>query len=129
VSPPFSVIAAKKSLVRLQPGPQTEIHLIYVLMVPRSLPMGSPLPDEEAKADEALTRAEKVIGEVKVARHVVRGRSIPDAVMEAAGKLKAAEIIVGLDGSAAGDESVARVVDGLRSASPCAITVRQEKAA
>lgn len=38
-----------------------EVHLLYVLEVPRALPIGVPLPDEEHKAQETLSEAERIL--------------------------------------------------------------------
>jgi nucleotide-binding universal stress UspA family protein/anti-anti-sigma regulatory factor len=38
---------------------RAEIHLLYILQVPRAMPLGVPLPDKEREAREALSNAEQ----------------------------------------------------------------------
>ena len=126
VNPPFSVEAVRQLLKRLHLAAGSEIHFVYVLLVPRALPVGAPLPEDEARAEQLLTRAEQEISNVKSERHVVRGRHMADAIVEAATKLGASEVIVGLDSSSSEDESVASILQGLRDKAPCSLTVTQE---
>lgn len=127
VNAPFSVDAASQLLARLQLGPTTELHFIYVIVVPRSLPVGAPLPEDEAQADRVLSLAERVVAAPGRARHIIRGRGIADAIVDAAAKLKASEVIAGLTADSAGDDAVSQIMVSLREKCPCDLTVTQER--
>jgi anti-anti-sigma regulatory factor/nucleotide-binding universal stress UspA family protein len=55
----------------------TELHLLYVLEIPRSMPLGVPLPDKEQEALHTLDEAEKELGKhgYTVRRMITRARS------------------------------------------------------
>lgn len=54
----------------------TELHLLYVIEVPRAQPLGVPLPDKEHDAAETLDEAEKELGRrgFTVRRMITRAR-------------------------------------------------------
>ena len=58
-------------------GRKAEIHLLYVIEVPRSLPLGVPLPDQEHEALRILSQAEQAMGRsgVTVRRMITRARA------------------------------------------------------
>jgi len=125
VNPPFSARAGLSLLAHYQQGSGLHIHFIYVMVVPRSLPVGAPLPEEEERAEVALSEVEGAVTHTAVARHVTRGRNITDAVLEAVTKLDAAEVIVGLERDSVGDESTSTILDSLREKCPCTLTLTQ----
>jgi hypothetical protein len=126
VSPPFSVPAVLELLGRLHVDPRRELHFVYVMVVPRSLPVGALLPEDEARADRALSEAQRVLSAPVTARHVARGRNITDAIIEAVGRLHAHELIAGLDPSSAGDTSVTELLESLRERVPCPFVLTQQ---
>jgi anti-anti-sigma regulatory factor len=62
---------------------KAELHLIYVLVIPRNQPLGVPVPEQEHEAQHVLTEAESMLrrSRVKVRKTTIRAR---DAVEGAA---------------------------------------------
>ncbi|MDQ2732864.1 MAG: universal stress protein, partial [Armatimonadota bacterium] len=128
VSPPFSGAAAQSLLRRLNLGAGAEIHFAYAMVIPRSLPVGAPLPEEEARAEASLAAAELAIPAGVKSRHVLRARNMPEAITSAITRLGAAEVIAGMDPNYLGDESVTAMINTLRSRCPCPLTITQDHA-
>ncbi|MHB0912808.1 MAG: universal stress protein [Armatimonadota bacterium] len=59
---------------------RAEIDLLYILQVPRNLPIGVPLPDAEAEAHHSLDEAEKILKRrgVKVRKLTTRARDLAE---------------------------------------------------
>jgi len=68
-------------------GKKAEIHLLYVIEVPRSQPLGVPLPEQEHAATEALSEAERMLKRrgITTRRMITRAR----IGIEGAGKFAA----------------------------------------
>ena len=128
VSPPFSAPACRPLLKRLNLGTSAAIHYVYVMVVPRALPVGAPLPDEEARAQIELTLAEEMLLGPVTSRHVLRGRSISDALVEAVRRLGCIEVIAGLDSTSLSNDAVPLLVSALREKCPCVLTITQSPA-
>lgn len=128
VNPPFSGAAAQPLLRRLNLGPGAEIHFAYAMVVPRSLPVGAPLPEEEARAEAYLAAAELAMPNSVKSRHVLRARNMPEAITAAIAKLGVAEVIAGIDPASLGDEAVTEMINTLRSRCPCPLTITQDRA-
>ena len=127
VNPPFSAAAVRETLSRLQLGITSEVHFVYAMVVPRSLPVGAPLPDEEARADSALLEAESLIPASIHRRHVLRGRQVTDGIVEAVNKLHASEVIAGLASSSSDQEDTTPILESLRQKCPCDLIVALER--
>jgi APA family basic amino acid/polyamine antiporter len=78
---------------------ETQLHLVYVIEVPLSLPLDAELPPEvEEEARRALKRAGDVGEEyedVRVAGEVVRARDIGAGIVDAARQRDAEAIVIG----------------------------------
>lgn len=61
-----------------------EMHLLYVIEVPRSMPLGVPLPDKEHEATQTLDEAEKELGkrDFAVRRMIIRARNGLEGVVK-----------------------------------------------
>lgn len=61
---------------------RAEVHLLYILQVPRTLPMDAPLQNEEKEAQQTLQEAERMLRRrgVAVRKLVARARDIPEGV-------------------------------------------------
>ncbi|HUV05519.1 MAG TPA: universal stress protein [Armatimonadota bacterium] len=75
---------------------RAELHLLYMLEIPRTLPLGVPMPDMEQKARDTLTEAEKALKRrgVKVRRLTIRTRDIVEGVAKYAGETKPDLLVV-----------------------------------
>jgi K+-sensing histidine kinase KdpD len=125
-NPPFSVPAVVRLLRPSVVEAGAEVHIVYVILVPRALPVGAPMPEQEARANEGLCEVDSLISGIGAVRHVVRGRNIADAVLDAADRLGAAEVLVGLDDSARADDAVESMLAALREKCPCILTMTQQ---
>ena len=65
-----------------QAGRKAEIHLLYVIEVPRAMPLGVPLPDKEHEATKALDEAEQALRRrrVTIRRLTTRARTSIEGV-------------------------------------------------
>jgi len=111
---------------RLGEDQKAQILLTYLLEVPRTLPLGAPMPDEEAQGMEALKMAKTIVdlhrlpSTVKVLRARVAGQEI---VREAA-EQDVDMIIVGMrPGMGLAYETFARTMDVLMRKAPCELLV------
>jgi anti-anti-sigma regulatory factor/nucleotide-binding universal stress UspA family protein len=83
---------------RLAPRERALIHLLYVVPVPRALPLGAPLGDLECLVEAELTRGEAIVRQknIPVRRHIEQTRLISDAILNSARRLDAPVIVLGL---------------------------------
>ena len=57
---------------------RSEVHLLYVIQVPRTLKMETPLPEAEKDAEQALAEADRILKRsgLVVRKHTVRARDV-----------------------------------------------------
>jgi nucleotide-binding universal stress UspA family protein len=69
---------------------KADIHLLYVLQVPRNLPLGSPMPEKEQDAHNILTEAEKTMRRrgVVVYKRTTRARDVVEGAAKFAAETK-----------------------------------------
>ena len=84
---------------RLAIGENTEIHLVDVIKVPRTLPIGTPLPDRETEGQARLQEARNLLRDARVTvfSHVERVRAESQGLASFADQLKADYMTVSLD--------------------------------
>ena len=77
--------AATEALAR-----RGEVHLLYVLQVPRNLPLGAPMPEQEQEAQQNLTEAEKTLKRrgVTVRKRTTRARDVVEGAAKFAADTK-----------------------------------------
>jgi APA family basic amino acid/polyamine antiporter len=83
--------------VKLAQERQGSVEALHVIKVPLELPLDAPLEEEEARAAESIEEA-KALGAdhgVEVRGHIVRARSIGDAIVKAAEQTGADLIVLG----------------------------------
>jgi len=75
---------------------RAELHLLYMLQIPRTLPLGVPMPDMEQEARETLAEAEKALKRrgVKVRRLTTRTRDVVEGVAKYATDTKPDLLVV-----------------------------------
>lgn len=76
---------------------RSEIHLLYVLQIPRNLPLGEPVPEIEAEADSVLRDAEQTLKRrgIRVMRVTTRARDTIEGATRYAVDTKPELIVVG----------------------------------
>lgn len=94
--------------VRLAVGENAEIHLVDPIKVPRTLPIGTPLPDREAEGQARLEEAKQMMREARVNAfaHVARVRVESQGLVDFAGEIDADYLVMSLD---RGDGDVPRM--------------------
>jgi|GEM_PF-734860 len=73
-----------------------EIHLLYIIVVPRAMPLGVPLPDKEREARETLNDAEQRLKRtgITVRKLSTRGRTTIEGLVHFAGENPANLVLV-----------------------------------
>jgi len=84
---------------KLAMGLSTEIHLVDLIKVPRSLPIGTPLPDRESSGQVRLEAAKALVSELgfKAFSHVERVRSKSNGLLEFVEQLHADYTVISID--------------------------------
>lgn len=108
--------------------PKARLHLLYVLDVPRNLPLNAPLPDEEAAAARVLDAAEAVARRegVGAARHVARTREAGEEIVHQATELGVARIVLAYAPSAdPSDDLMTRISRFVFDRAPCEVILNK----
>lgn len=100
------------------------IVLVHVIEVPRTLPLGAPLPEAEREAQEALETGRQVVAlhNLTVRTIIQRARTAGDGIIAAAGDQRADLIVTGL--ASRGEHAHAgwgRTADTLLHRAPCEV--------
>jgi anti-anti-sigma regulatory factor len=101
---------------------RTDLHLLYVLQIPRNLPLGVPIPEKEQEADQALSEAETMLKRkgVRIRKLATRARDIIEGVGRFAAESKPELLIVAYSKEElAKDSSRFSVVSILCHEAPC----------
>jgi nucleotide-binding universal stress UspA family protein len=111
---------------RLGEDQKAEILLGYLLEVPRTLSLGAPMPQEEAKAREALQLAKTIVDlhGLPSRTEILRARVAGERITQAAREEDIDLIIVGMrPGMGLPYEAFARTVDVLMRKAPCELLI------
>lgn len=77
-----------------------EIHLAYLIEIPRALPIGSPLTEEENRAIAAIDACERIVKEkhkrAAVVRHIERVRDWSEGILQMARDLNVESLMLTL---------------------------------
>lgn len=97
---------------RLATQQELRVDVVFPLVVPRELPLQSPLPELEQSAAEALKRARTILEESQVhcSVSIGRGRDIASTVVESLEESKATEVILGLSSDASAAEADLKLI-------------------
>jgi hypothetical protein len=89
------VVALARELADIAPS---EVCLLYPLLIPRELPLQSPLPEEEEKAAATLERGARAMGaDAHYTKRLSRARDVAAAITEALSELdQVSQVIIGL---------------------------------
>jgi nucleotide-binding universal stress UspA family protein len=111
---------------RLGEDQKAEILLAYLLEVPRTLPLGAPMPQEEFKAREALELAKTIVDLHGLPSRIetLRARVAGERIAQVAREQDIDMIIVGIrPGMGLPYEAFARTVDVLMRKAPCELLI------
>ena len=109
---------------RLAEEQQAAILLVYVLEVPRTLPLGAPLPQAEEEAQTALETAREVVEmhSLPVRTLVQRARAAGDGIIAAGREQRADLIVMGLAARPdRGHSGWGQTADALFRRAPCEV--------
>jgi nucleotide-binding universal stress UspA family protein len=100
---PFSNRVIRKACRLARMNPDAEVHLVYLIEVPRAFALAASLPGDEAMADDVLSsgrRATEHFG-VNVVTEIQRGREFGEALLKYIAQQDCDLIILGVlsDGS------------------------------
>jgi anti-anti-sigma regulatory factor len=111
---------------RIAPRDRAAIHLLYIVPVPRALPIGTPLGDLSAVIDAELTRGEKRVRQqgLRVQRNIEQTRSVTETILRSAERVSAQKVVLGLQAIGESDEEcLFEIVTTLLREGPCEIVV------
>jgi nucleotide-binding universal stress UspA family protein len=103
-----------------------EITLVYVIEVPRTLPLGAPLPDAEEKAQGAINRARAIVElhKLPVSETIERAREAGDGILKAAQERDADVIVMGIRPQLSiAKDVLGRTSDYLLRKAPCEVVL------
>jgi len=94
---------------------QAQIHLLYVVIVPRDLPLTAPLAKDEEMAAKAIDHGKRVLQlrHLRVVPHLERARDIASALEEVLNETKASSVIMSLVPNQSDSENNAKVVKSI----------------
>jgi nucleotide-binding universal stress UspA family protein len=100
-----------------------EILLVYIVEVPRTLPLGAVLPEAEQEAEEALKTASEVVmlHNLPVDTYVQRAREAGDGIISAAKDRRADLIVMGIASRSHASHLWGRTADALLHRAPCEV--------
>lgn len=111
---------------RLGHEQKAELVLIYVLEVPRTLPLNAPLPEAECKASEALERAREIVSlhGLEAVTRIERAREAGEGILRAAKDYHADAIVMGIRPRLTRTQDLlGRTTDILLRRAPCEVIV------
>ncbi len=111
---------------RLGEDQKAEIQLAYVLEVPRTLSLGAPMPDEEARGLEAMKLAKTIIDLHKLpsTMKVLKARIAGQGIVQEALEQEVDMIVVGMKpGMGIAYDAFARTMDVLMRHAPCELLI------
>ncbi|MBV9850033.1 MAG: universal stress protein [Armatimonadetes bacterium] len=108
-------------------GQDANLHLAYILEVPRHLPLNAPLPEEEATAGGVLDAAEKwVRGQgLTPVPHVRRARDAGEEIVHQAEELGVNIIVLAYAPTTDPDDPMPRILRTLLSRAPCEVVLNK----
>jgi nucleotide-binding universal stress UspA family protein len=105
---------------------KAEIILVYVLEVPRTIPLGTPLPQSEATAQESITRAQAIVKlhGLSAVAHMERAREVVEGIIRVAKDYDVDLIVLGIRPRVSASEDIlGRTSHALLRRAPCEVIV------
>lgn len=110
-------------------GAKRKVHLVYVIEVPRALPLKAVLTQESEQADQLLNSAMEIAGRVgcEAVAEVVQARDAGSAIVDEAKDHRCALILIGLvrNGSKVHND-LGKVVPYVLANAPCRVWLVQD---
>jgi hypothetical protein len=102
---PETAAHATATACRLGKESKADIHLAYILTVPRTMPLNTPQPEDEARAAPILDACEAICKKygLRAFRHILRARDRNEAVLQAIESLKIKTLVLGRPSHVGGD--------------------------
>ncbi|MFN0070134.1 MAG: universal stress protein [Chloroflexota bacterium] len=103
-----------------------EIHAIYIIEVKRSLPLDADLPEEAARGEEVLDRAEEIAGEFEtsIQTELLQARDVGTAIVDEAINRSVDLILLGINYEKRfGEFSMGKTVPYVLKNAPCRIWI------
>ncbi len=109
---------------RLGNDSKSEIHLAYMLSVPRNLPLQTPQPELEQEADSLLTECEAVVKGfgLKSVRHLQRTRDPGEGILTLIETLNIKTLVLSRSGSGGSDDPF---TDAVLNRAQCEVIISQ----
>lgn len=111
---------------RLGQEQKAEIILVYVIEVPRTLSLSTPLPEVEAKATEILNQANDIVSShgLRASARIERAREASEGIIRAARDNEVNLIVVGVRPEVSPmSELLGRTTDVLLRRAPCEVII------
>ena len=110
---------------RLQQNPGAPVHLVYLLVVPRNLPLLSPLAREEEEAQRTLERLDAAVRAKRrlPVRRVERTRDPAARLLEVSGEISAIAIVLALPPEA--PEALTEIANTVLARASCDVVVNR----
>ena len=95
------------------------LHLVYVVVVPRDLPLTAPLPKEEGYATTAIDKARTLIDKhISYEPHIERGRDVPSALEDLIAETKCGLVVMPIPTSTNDGDGNAKLIKSVLSKIP-----------
>jgi APA family basic amino acid/polyamine antiporter len=103
------------------------IHVLALVTVPASLPIGAPMPDEEAAAESLIEQA-KVQSGARVSGHVekIRSGQAGRRIVEEAVDMRAAAIVMPLPRRVSGASLFGKTLETVLAERPCRVIIESQ---
>lgn len=101
------------------------VYLVYLLVVGRSLPLNTPLSEEEAEANQLLEQAEQVARRhnLMTVRRVERVRDVEEGILHVIRSYGASHVVLGAVMNHSEDDRIHSLVDALLLRAPCNVLI------
>lgn len=102
-----------------------EIRLAFLLEVPRTLPLGAPLPEAETRAKEALAMAKTIVDlhQLSSQEQILRARVAGEEIVRAAREQEVDMIVMGMKPGEGAIEPFSRTMSVLLHKAPCELII------
>ena len=105
---------ALRLAVQLGEAREAELHLVYIVLVPRDLPLNAPLAREENLASASMDKAKAFLDRsIRFVPHVERGRDLVSSLEAFIDEIKGSLLVIPLSIASSNVEASAKLVKSL----------------
>jgi APA family basic amino acid/polyamine antiporter len=110
--------------MKLAASKRRGVHVLALVTVPNSLPIGASMPDDEAAADSSIEQA-KIQGGRRVSGHLekIRAGQAGRRIIEEAGDMRAAAIVMPLPRRIDGASLFGKTLETVLAERPCRVII------